>query len=147
MDEENGNQELIDRIRAAEIAVQQAEGQLEEAKSVAKGAKDKFDLRVKQLREVIREIDQPALPFKGGEKWQDAIVLELGLSDGVVTKLADAGIETLGELHTYLKTKTLTDIDGIGAAAAEKIQDALETYWAEHPEQCEQEECNEPTSE
>ena len=44
--------------------------------------------------------------------------------------LADANLNTMGELAEYTKRNRLTDIPGVGPAKAEKIEDALEKFWA-----------------
>ena len=55
-------------------------------------------------------------------------------------RLAEAGIETIGGMLEFTKPgeggycKTLTDIKGIGTGKAEKIENALEEFWASHPD-------------
>lgn len=55
-----------------------------------------------------------------------------GLSGKLATKLAEAGLATLGALagHTA-RGGRLFDLPGIGEKTAEKIEQALEDYWAE----------------
>lgn len=63
----------------------------------------------------------------------------LASQKAIVAKLAENGIETIGQMVDYQKPsesgwcKAITDIKGIGKGKAEKIENALETFWAEHP--------------
>ncbi len=57
--------------------------------------------------------------------------------EGNIGKLAAAGIETIGKLQEYQEptadgwTPQITDLKGVGAAAIEKLDAALEHFWAE----------------
>lgn len=49
--------------------------------------------------------------------------------------LAEAGLNTVGQLADYSATeKRLSDIKGIGEAAAQEIEDRLLDYWADNPQ-------------
>jgi len=64
----------------------------------------------------------------------------LASQKAIVAKLAENGIETIGQMVDFQKPsesgwcKAITDIKGIGKGKAEKIELALETFWAEHPD-------------
>lgn len=63
----------------------------------------------------------------------------LASQKAIVAKLAEAGIETIGGMIDFQKPgeggycKSITDIKGIGAGKAEKIENALEQFWADNP--------------
>jgi hypothetical protein len=60
---------------------------------------------------------------------------ELVSQKSLVAKLAEAEIETVGQMVDFQSTgKDLTDIKGIGSGKAEKISDAMETFWRDHPD-------------
>lgn len=68
------------------------------------------------------------------ESWKLVPISELGLAKGIVKSLTESGLANLGALADYTAAdKRLTDIDGIGAGKAEKIEEATLKYWAEHP--------------
>lgn len=58
---------------------------------------------------------------------------------GTLAKLAEAGIETVGQMVAFQSSqngggKDITDIKGIGSGKAEKISDAMECFWRDNPE-------------
>lgn len=65
----------------------------------------------------------------------------LAAQKAIVAKLAENSppINTIGDLLDFQKpvgdySKGLTDIKGIGTGKAEKIENSLEQFWADHPE-------------
>lgn len=57
-----------------------------------------------------------------------------GLSGSIVSKLIDAGYSTLKHLADWTTGgHLLTEIDGIGPAKAEQIEEALVRFWAAQP--------------
>ncbi len=65
----------------------------------------------------------------------------LAAQKAIVAKLSENSppINTIGDLLDFQKpvgdySKGLTDIKGIGTGKAEKIENALEQFWADHPE-------------
>jgi hypothetical protein len=80
------------------------------------------------------------LPEVGQEDdaWRQDLVDALDLKSTVIEKLHDVGIHTLGDLQDYTDpaknggnpNKRITDVKGIGAAKAEKIELAMQSYWA-----------------
>lgn len=66
------------------------------------------------------------------ESWKAVEIGELDVPDGILNKLIEAEIETIGDLANWNESgKLLTDIEGIGQAKAEKIEAALDKFWAE----------------
>ncbi len=85
---------------------------------------------------------QQELPLNGAvitaapddESWRLVNVSELDLPGGVRKALFEAGLATLGKIADFTAADNrLTDVKGIGAGKAEKIEAALEKYWAENP--------------
>lgn len=62
----------------------------------------------------------------------------LASQKAIIAKLAENGIETIGHMVDFQSAangnKEITDIKGIGSGKAAKIADAMEVFWAEHPE-------------
>lgn len=85
----------------------------------------------------LRQIGGPVLldehTASSDDSWKVIEVAELGrhgLSDGVITKLYDAGMSTLGAMANWSSSgKRLTDLPGIGESKAAEIEDALESFW------------------
>jgi hypothetical protein len=114
-------------VARAERCVDDRAADLAEAKGALKVA----------MQGLIGEIDDDQLPLafsepKDSEAWREEAVITLGLPEGIMAKLAQAGIVTLGQLDTHCKTNQLFAIKGIGKGACENIGTALEEYWAEH---------------
>ena len=115
----------------------EAEDVVSECAAALKAAKATFDAAVRDLRATIRndetqrELDFDASP----DAWRDEPVTALvpyGVTDGDVTRLATEDIETLGAISTYRGNNLLTDIDGIGEKGADRIENALQSYFADH---------------
>lgn len=65
------------------------------------------------------------------DSWKSVRLDTFGLSQALLTKLADAGLETMGQVADYSSAgKKLVDIKGIGAGAATKIEKAMDVFWA-----------------
>jgi hypothetical protein len=55
-----------------------------------------------------------------------------GLPQSLVVRLGEASLTTIGLLADFTNAgKRLTDLDGVGEAKAEKIEQALERFWSE----------------
>lgn len=67
------------------------------------------------------------------ESWRALPLSEVlvGIPDSNLEKLADAKLDTLGQLSDWLKDERnrLTDLPGIGQAKAEKIENKLMEFW------------------
>lgn len=131
--------------RAASIAVK-----IEWIKEDLKSEKQHYEDAVNELRQLVRRGPdrQQRLPFPDDDQvtpepitvnttetdddsWKPTPIIELdGLAEPIKNKLLDAGISTVGELADFTATgNLLTDVKGIGAAKAEKIEAALEKFW------------------
>ena len=118
-----------------------------EHQATAAEVKKDYDGAVWELRRLIRAQTED-LPlfvplFDGlGEKaegaeddsWREVELASLDLSAKVLENLDAARLTTIGELADYSSNGgRLTQVAGIGPAAAEKIENALEGFWANHP--------------
>lgn len=138
--------DLLQAIREQERLVAAAESEWEEAKEEAKAAKSKFDCAVSALRRAIRQ-QQEKLPLfdKPAEEasdevddddtddtdWRDVPLSELAIPDGLLGKLYDAKIETMGQLADRSAKEPLNFLPGIGDASMAKIEAATTQFWAE----------------
>jgi hypothetical protein len=122
-----------EKRRLAEIDALQreydvAEQDYEQAKAEATAMKKIAEKKARKLFEFIRSLNTPMPLF---EVWRQTPVDELGLPDGIVMLLQEAGYDTIGKLADYTaKDNKLTDIPHIGEAKAKAIEDALERFWA-----------------
>lgn len=84
------------------------------------------------------EADAPPTEPAPDPAWRSVPLLELGrygLAPKLREKLAEAGISTVGTLADWTNGgQLLTDIPGVGAAAAGKIEDVLAEFWEARPE-------------
>lgn len=109
----------------------------------ASEAKKEYDGAVLVIRALIRAQAEDLPIFDNlGEKseedadnsWREVELSSLDLSAKVLENLDAARLTTIGELADYSANGgRLTQVAGIGPAAAEKIEDALEGFWANHP--------------
>ena len=114
-----------------------------EHQATAAEAKKEYDGAVLELRRLIRAQTEDLPLFDGlAEKseeaednsWRDVELASLDLSAKVLENLDAAELTTIGDLADYSANGgRLTQVSGIGPAAAEKIEDALEGFWANHP--------------
>lgn len=131
--EDNGAAARLEGIKAKRHAVSRAQRQVEECTEDLREAKGTLGRATLRL---LAEIDDDQMPLEFPEKkdpeaWTTELIEDvLALPSGLAGKLKEAEIETLGQLATHSKTKALTDIEGIGDAGREKLETALEEYWA-----------------
>lgn len=117
-----------------------------ETEAANKQAKKDFKSAVDTLEGIVQRGPEnyPLFDKAGGnateaaadESWREVEISELeGLTSGLCSKLYEAGIDTIGKLADYTKDgqAQITDIDGIGPAAAEKIEGAMTAFWASRP--------------
>jgi hypothetical protein len=67
------------------------------------------------------------------EDWRSVTVEQLGISPAICKILRESQekpIATLGDIADHCKEYQLTDLKKIGEAKAEKIQEAMDAYWA-----------------
>ncbi len=121
-----------DERKLAEITslqrdVDRAESEYEQANDDAKALKKIFEAKAKKLFEFIRALSKPLPLF---EVWQQTPVTELGLPEGVVMLLQEAGVDTVGKIAAWTEGgKALTDLPHVGEAKAKAIEEALERFW------------------
>lgn len=66
------------------------------------------------------------------DSWREIGLEDLSLTESLLTKLYSANLDTVGELADFTASgKQLVDIDGVGPAAAEKIEGAMDRFWLE----------------
>jgi len=76
-------------------------------------------------------------PQADPDAWKRKLVSSLNIPKGTVGKLNDAGIETVEVLSLRMQqhgNDWYRDVPGLGPKAAEKVADAFEEFWKEHPE-------------
>jgi hypothetical protein len=112
-------------------------------KLAAKAAKDEWEAEADgyvawaaQMGEPLPLFDSP--PAAAVYNAWRAVGLEQltdpGLSPGLVVKLRAAKLDSLGDLADYSQAhEGFMDIDGVGPAAREKIQAAVDAYWRKNP--------------
>ena len=138
--EQNGFNKEVHRLEAA---LSRAEKDLEMLKEEVKEQKAVVQQRDDQLREFIRDNTPPLFdqsepkPAAVNEAWSQCPISDLGLPEKTTRALLDAKLDTLGHVQTYLAGKgfpALTDLIGIGPAAAKKFEDATLKHRKDNPE-------------
>lgn len=156
-DELQDLRDFRERWNEAKAEVSQKQAKVDYLKEALKTAKKAFDVAVAELL-VFDEEELPLFDNKPSssssgkpskakaamnEAWRDLHITELQLSDRTTELLLSASpsaIETIGDLTDFLndkKGRRYTDIDGIGPAKAQEIDDAMVDFFANHPEYCE----------
>jgi hypothetical protein len=87
--------------------------------------------------EVVETLPDGAIDTKPGESWRRVEIDALDLSDiiveklrGYISKITPKGINTVGDMTDFQTASGLwNDIPGIGAVAANKIDDAHAAFW------------------
>jgi hypothetical protein len=139
--------DMADEIFAARVELREREADHEEAKAQAKAAKDAMEAAQKRLNRLIDEASRgpgplfqnaPAAPATAerSEAWRDVRLDTLDIAPGILEKLAEAGIDTIGAVVAHSEAhpnKGLRTIPGIGPEKAEAVADALAKYWEQHP--------------
>ena len=136
-----GEVRAVVKVKGDEL--EKAQAKLEGAKSLVKLKQQAYDEAVGDLLDVI---DNKQHEFAFGDTepqaergaWR-AVPLDIEIIPHahIVRKLADVDVTTLGELSDAIAADPQNgaqSIKGIGEVAAEKIENALETYWHLHPE-------------
>ena len=147
-------------VKLAAEQVTAAEAKLNDAKQLTKECREDYDRAVASLMQVIEEADQPALPFadpapdnfdsptyllpvgtvkldksddeKQAQYWATPLE-DIGLSTAICERLFAWNFRTVGDIAQRTRDDRfhLTNINGIGEAAAAKIEAAMESRWAE----------------
>jgi hypothetical protein len=147
------------RVSKCAIELLQAEQDVRDAKELAKGKKASHLHAVRELQAEIKgDATRPLLnamegrePIKAApveattldESWRVVTLQSLdGLTEAIVLHLHAADLHTVGELADYTagrkvgkhgprdQGRRLTDLKGIGPAAAETIENAMTAFWA-----------------
>ena len=129
-------------IRRMQSGIDEAAKVVADCKKAFHDAKETWSVHVMELGDFIRdgslplfENPQSEIPNpQSAEPWRTIGLNELddpAISPSILAKLANAGIETIGDLadKTASDAFSLTDITGIGPAAAKTVDDALEAFW------------------
>lgn len=135
---------MLEAITAAERDVAEAEADYNDAKQAATDAKKRYEGKVDRLRDVIKSANEPLLPFSETEEtfdkgWRDVAIDDLDLPTQLVEHLGEKQLHTIGDLSDWTSNKQLTDIDGVGPAKAEQIENALTKFWQDNPQYAESE--------
>lgn len=124
-------------VIAARMKVRKCEDEEAHAHEIYKAKRSAREAATDELLAVIDNATAPSLfnqlNKQGGigEQWRDVPLSDLGLPEGMMQKLNEAEIETVGDVATFVNDgKRLTDIKGIGEANAEKLENALTEFWA-----------------
>jgi hypothetical protein len=76
--------------------------------------------------------------LKASGPWAE-VKLSTLFEGSLLKKLKAAGLETVGQLSNYTASeKRLTDIEGIGPGASEKIENRMMQFWSDNPNANEQ---------
>ena len=136
-------------VSEAEEWATSAEDRWKDAHAHAKDLKGILEMRETALRRLIRERrtglselerGQGLLPFAGTapeaepEAWRSVTIGQLDLPARIAESLHEAELSTIGAIADFTAKLALTEIAGIGPAAAEKIEQALEAFWAANPQ-------------
>jgi len=136
----------ISEISRMETKCQERESDYLEAKKDASEKKDLFEGAVAELRQAVRKLTEPMPLFDGkngqgngqapaagqqDEAWKEIPLKEAlpDLPEGLLAKLADAEIETMGQLVAFQEKKPLDSLKGIKEKAIDKIEAAAAKFW------------------
>lgn len=93
-----------------------------------------FDAESK-AEESTEPTDESGDESDSDEAWRAVEIGVINVPESILNKLIEAGIETVGQLADWSENgKKLTDIDGIGLAKVEKIEAAMDEFWASRSE-------------
>ncbi len=121
--------------------------QLLELEVQVKAAKATYKEEVEELRRHIAKgpekfplFDPPAADEPTGtDHWRSVTVTEVGIPEGLCTKLRENPenpLATLGDIVDWQADgyHHLTDIPGIGEGKADQLEKCMTAYWDAHPE-------------
>ena len=134
--------------------MRQARDVLLQRKSEAKEAAAMVERCMTALQAVIYD-QQMELPLAAPDAWREKKIESLGLSATIIKKLSEAADgDTIGHLADWLKKdgNEFGKIIGFGEQAVEKIEKAMDDFWAENriekvkPEPSDDDDSDEPES-
>lgn len=148
----------LTKIKKAETIVGQREVDLLAAKEEVKACRKAYDAAVDDLRKAIRRGEERlplidgmddgneqdgdgqagAAESAGGNSpadeppadWRETNVDFLDLSDGIKKILHEGNMHTIGDIADFGKHSPLTAIPKVGQAKADRIEAALDEFWA-----------------
>lgn len=142
--------EVVHKVGKIILEITEQEAVIEEAKGKLKNLIGQRDRLNHELHEII--LGQGDTLFDGvvpqaqapgdvtptpddDESWRAVDLRTLDIDEKTLEKLAAKDIVTLGNIADFTAAiqNKLTDIEGIGPATAEKIESALDKYWAKNP--------------
>lgn len=138
-----GNDEFRKKYEHQREKVRRFRNKMKKTKEIFGVQKKLLNEERDKLEDIDRASKEEALPIikassPTSEAWRDVPMTHLTkisknpLTETVVNKLIDAGYDTLGKLTDYKSSGSwYTDIDGIGKATSDKIDDAIEQFFAE----------------
>jgi DNA-binding PadR family transcriptional regulator len=138
LDELSRKAAIYDTLVKQEKEVARLAEEWADAKSEAAAAKGVHDTAVAELRRLIRAQNEsnPLFddPEPEPEEWREVRLDSLDIGEKLLEKVHDAGLETIGAISDWIaKGNRLVNIAGVGPAASEKLEDALEHFWATQP--------------
>jgi len=120
-------QRHLAEILALQRDFDQALAASDQAKEHAAALKKIAEAKAKKMFEYNRALSAPLPLF---DVWKQTPVGELGLPDGIVAILCEAGYDTVGKLaELTARGLELTSIPHVGEQKAECIREALERFW------------------
>lgn len=133
------NDSRLTKARNLAREVRKAETDYLRSKEFASKKKKILEFTKNSLTDYLGSLDQPMPLFDRPEvspdasdddSWMDFPTASMGLPTGVLAKLEEADLLTVGQISEWTESgKKLTDIPGIGAGKAVKIEDALDAFW------------------
>lgn len=139
----SGNDEFRKKYEHQREKIRRHRRYMDKLRDAFNGEKKKVLTFRDELEDIDRATKEESLPVilaskPMNEAWRDTPMSHMSkisknpLSETVVNKLIDAGYDTLGKLTDYKSSGSwYTDIDGIGKATSDKIDDAVEQFFAE----------------
>jgi len=138
-------QEHYHRITTMVLEVDKLKASSDRAKEKAKTAKQRWEAAAEELHDLIRRgpDPQPKLPGmedvdekSDAEGWRSVSLADVGLVGRLAKPFEETKLATLGDLVDWQAEdlRTLQDLPGVGEKTAEKIEELLTQFWANHPE-------------
>jgi len=143
------------KLRAKSGAVKENRAEVDRIKGELKEAKQLLDASLTELERLVdADPEKNPLPLFDppkavaetkprtvgtSEAWRETSIDDLDLAETAKEKLRSAGIDTVGKLADWVAPnkagfcRRLTDLDGVGAATADKIDEALVKFWSTRP--------------
>jgi len=137
-DDVKGNRAEVDRIKGElKEAKQLLDASLTELERLVDADPEKNPLPLFDPPKAAAETKPRAVGTS--DAWRETSIDDLDLAETAKEKLRSAGIDTVGALADWVAPnkagfcRRLTDLDGVGAATADKIDEALVAFWATRP--------------